>query len=68
MAAINSAWVTDAGIATISDKSPSACAVFTLFRTYTWLAGFSPTITTASPGVIPFVFSSATRAATSSRT
>ena len=46
---------------------PQSLHALTLLRTYTWLAGLSPTKITANPGVMPCALMAATRCVTSVR-
>ncbi|GIX28929.1 MAG: hypothetical protein KatS3mg123_2810 [Burkholderiales bacterium] len=62
MACSTSSWGVSAGKLCTSECSPTSRHAFTLLPTYTLEAGFSPTITTASPGTTPRAFNASTRA------
>src|SRR5690242_5655813 len=62
---MSSDWVVVAGSRIVSPAMPSSREVASLLRTYTALAGSSPTSTTLKPGVIPCALRRSTSARTS---
>ena len=59
--------VKSSGYFSSKECKPLSWQALTLLRTYTWLAGFSPTKITAKPGVMPLALSAAVRLVTSAR-
>src|SRR5579871_6553039 len=63
MRSSSSSWVAVLGISCSQLSMPAAWQALRLLRTYTWLAGLSPTSTAARPGRTPCAWTSACTAA-----